>query len=109
MIARNSSSSSFGPCFMSQSVFCGREADERIRPFTFSPSIQETGALENPLHMSFKQREAETGGHQLLYHGRTWGVGVWPATCWINIPCVGGEVRILPVMGGTPLEGSGAL
>ncbi len=39
--------------------------------FLLYPSIQEVGSLENTLHVFFNQQEAETGGQQLLYHGRS--------------------------------------
>jgi hypothetical protein len=59
--------------------------------------------------MSFKQLEAENGGQQLLYHGRTWDAGVWPVNCETNPPllpeekiCTQRWVRILLVMGRAP-------
>jgi hypothetical protein len=43
---------------------------ELITLFSFAPSIQEAGGLENTLRASSKLWEAENGGLQLLYHRR---------------------------------------
>ena len=56
-------------------MVCGREAEERIRLFPFfsvDPGNRRLG--EHVAHV-LQTVEAETGGQQLLYHGRTWGVG----------------------------------
>ena len=66
--------------------------------------------------MSFKQWEAETGGQQLLYHGRTCGADGLARDLLDKHHLLSEEkictqrwVRILPVMGRASLEGSGAL